>query len=179
MVVGAGVHVADQHGRAVDRQQHEGVRARRPVGLAVGDEREGGVEVAQVHDIAVAVDRAAAARTHHQSPEATLARGVGRPGAALGELGGADRRSHIASPPDLILQALWCRAAFDKHPKGRLYGHLHFVKLTCAQSPRMPVLWNQSWPNGRRPAVAGCHNSTNSNRSNYAVERRDTVTNGE
>ena len=44
-----------------------------------------------------------------------------------------------------------------------LCGHLHFVKMPCAQSPRMLPL------NGRRPAVAGWHNPTDSNRSNYAI----------
>ena len=42
-------------------------------------------------------------------------------------------------------------------------GHLYAVKMTCAQSPR------RLSPQGRRPAVAGWHNPTDSNRSDYAL----------
>ena len=36
---------------------------------------------------------------------------------------------------------------------GTFSSHLYGVKVTCAQSPRRPLLRDQDWPNGRRPAL--------------------------
>ena len=88
--------IDDKPGLPFGAQNQKGMRPGVPVAGKIGDIGEDRVIVGEIHDIAVAVERAAAPGSHHQASEACrLGHGRGLP-PALGELLARDRHAGCA-----------------------------------------------------------------------------------